>query len=152
YSIPTAGGSEMLLTPGRFMDEYITVTRDHKYIVYNANTGTDQDDDDRRHLFKVPVDLAAPMALTSGKGIEWTPAITGDGRSFAFIGAGAQVPPLPMIVSLEGGKPKAIAEDRIPADFPAAELVVPKKVVVTAEDGVKVHCQLFEKDGSAEKK
>jgi dipeptidyl aminopeptidase/acylaminoacyl peptidase len=152
YSVPAAGGTAMLLTPGRFMDEYITVTPDHKYVVYNANTGTDQDDDDRRHLFRVPVDSATPQPLTSGNGIEWTPAVTGDGRSVAFIGAGAQAPPLPMVVGIEGGKPRSIAADRVPADFPAADLVIPKKVVVIAEDGVQVHCQLFERAGAADKR
>src|SRR5215471_19343446 len=59
YSVPSTGGKEMLLTPGNFMDEFVTMTPDHKHIVYNANTGTDQDDDDRRHLFRVAVDSAA---------------------------------------------------------------------------------------------
>jgi len=78
------------------------MTPDHKHIVYNANTGTDQDDDDRRHLFRVAVDSAASKALTSGKGIEWTPLVTGDGRSVAFIGAGTQAPPLPMVIGIDG--------------------------------------------------
>ena len=152
YSVAAAGGAPMLLTPGNFMDEYITMTPDRKYVVYNANTGTDQDDDDRRHLFKVAVDSAAPMALTSGTGLEWTPLVTGDGQSVAFIGAGAQAPPLPMVVGINGGKPVAIGADRIPADFPANDLVVPRKVVVRAEDGIQVHCQLFEKSGGEDKK
>jgi Tol biopolymer transport system component len=33
-----------------------------------------------RHLFKVPVDAATPTPLTSGRGIEWIPAVTGDNR------------------------------------------------------------------------
>jgi dipeptidyl aminopeptidase/acylaminoacyl peptidase len=152
YSVAAAGGAPMLLTPGNFMDEYITMTPDRKYVVYNANTGTDQDDDDRRHLFKVAVDSAVPMALTSGKGLEWTPLVTGDGGSVAFIGAGAQAPPLPMVVGINGGKPVAIAADRIPAEFPTGDLVVPRKVVVRAEDGIQVHCQLFEKSGGEDKK
>src|SRR5262249_1229815 len=90
--------------------------------------------------------------VTSGKGIEWTPLVTGDGHSVAFIGAGAQAPPLPMVVGVDGGKPTAIGADRIPTDFPSSELVVPKKVVVRAEDGVQVHCQLFERPGCSDKK
>jgi len=57
-----------------------------------------------------------------------------------------------MVVGIDGGKPVAIAADRIPADFPANDLVVPRKVVVRAEDGIQVHCQLFEKSGGEDKK
>jgi dipeptidyl aminopeptidase/acylaminoacyl peptidase len=146
YSVPESGGREpLLLTPGRFMAEYVTMTPDAKYVVYNANTGADGDDVDRRHLFRVPVDTASPSAITSGPGVEWAPVVTGDGSSVAFIGAGAQRPPLPTVVSLQGGTPAAIGEDRIPSDFPTAQLVTPRKVVVRAEDGIEVHCQLFER-------
>jgi dipeptidyl aminopeptidase/acylaminoacyl peptidase len=152
YSVPAVGGSPTLLTPGNFMDEHVTATPDHRFIVYNANTGTDPDDDDRRHLFKVPVDSPSPIPLTSGKGIEWTPAVTGDGQWVAFIGATAQDPPLPMVLGIDGGTPAAVGADRVPSDFPTSELVIPKKVVVRAEDGVQVHCQLFERAGGPDKK
>ena len=42
---------------------------------------------------------------------------------------------------------KRIAEDRVPADFPAAQMVVPKNVVYKAEDGVEVHASLFDAGG-----
>src|SRR5207244_9614714 len=69
------------------------------------------------------------------------------------IGATAQRPPLPMVMpaDIAGGTPvgpsrgiRVLAEDRVPADFPSAQLVVPKKVVFKAPDGVEVHAQLFE--------
>ena len=43
----------------------------------------------------------------------------------------------------EGGNARLLAEDRIPANFPTAQLVVPRKVVFKAADGVEVHGQLF---------
>lgn len=152
YSVPEAGGKPLLLTPGAFMAEYITTTPDGAAIVYNANTGTTPGDGDRRHLFRVPVDRATPAALTSGDGIEWNPTVTGDGRTVAFIGAGAQRPPLPMVVALDGGTPRALAADAIPPGFPTAALVVPKPVTFRAADGTVVHGQLFQREGGTAKK
>jgi dipeptidyl aminopeptidase/acylaminoacyl peptidase len=57
-----------------------------------------------------------------------------------------------MVIALDGGKARAIGEEQIPADFPAAELVVPRKVVFKAADGVEVHGQLFERAGGSAKK
>ena len=146
YSIPATGGAPLLLTPGAFMAEYVTMTPDHSAIVYNANTGTTPGDYDRRHLFRVPVDRAAPAALTSGEGLEWSPRITGDGRTVAFIGATAQRPPLPMITPLAGGAARALATELIPPSFPVASLVIPKPVTFKAADGTEVHGQLFARD------
>jgi dipeptidyl aminopeptidase/acylaminoacyl peptidase len=78
--------------------------------------------------------------------------VTGDGKSIVFIGATAQQPPVPAVMPITGGKPAWIGADRIPADFPAAQLVTPRKVVYRSPDGVEVHAQLFEKSGGAAKK
>ena len=48
----------LLLTPGPFMVEFVSLTPDRKFVIYNANTGGDKDDIERRHLFKVPVNAA----------------------------------------------------------------------------------------------
>ena len=144
YSIDEKGGEPLLLTPGNYMAEYISISPDRRYLVFAGNAGSDADDIDRRHVVKVPVDKADPVVLTPGKGLEWTPFVTGDGKSIAFIGATPQRPPMPMVLAVSGGNPKVLAEDRIPADFPAAQLVTPRKVVYKAPDGVEVHGQLFE--------
>lgn len=89
YSLqhPGRGGTPTLLTPGSFMVEQVTLTPDRRFAVYNANTGSDPSDIDRRHLFKVPVNaatptpvasLAGPVSLSSGTGIEWNPVVTAD--------------------------------------------------------------------------
>ncbi|HEY8410917.1 MAG TPA: hypothetical protein VIK76_05930, partial [Pyrinomonadaceae bacterium] len=49
YSIPESGGEPLLLTPGNFMAEYISISADRKYMVFAANAGNDADDIDRRH-------------------------------------------------------------------------------------------------------
>jgi dipeptidyl aminopeptidase/acylaminoacyl peptidase len=147
YSIATSGGAPLLLTPGRFMVEHVAMTPDHQTLVYDANTGADSADDDRRHLFTVPADRAAPAALTTGAGLEWTPVVTGDGGWVAAIFAQAKRPPLPAVMSLAHGTPRLLGADRIPADFPTAALVVPRQVVFPAPDGTMIHGQLFELPG-----
>ena len=144
YSIAERGGEPLLLTPGRYMAEYIRMSPDRRYMVFAGNAGRDADDIDRRHVVKVPVDRAAPEVLTPGAGLEWTPVVTGDGSMIAFIGATAQRPPLVAAMPAAGGTARWIGEDRIPADFPTARLVIPKKVVYKAPDGVDVHAQLFD--------
>ena len=152
YSIPENGGEPLLLTSGNYMAEYISISNDRRYMLFAGNAGTDTDDIDRRHIVKVPVDRAEPVVMTPGKGLEWTPFVTGDGKYIAYISASAQRPPLPTVMPAAGGKSTTLAEDRVPRDFPTAQLVVPKKVVYKAPDGVEIHAQLFEAAGGAAKK
>jgi dipeptidyl aminopeptidase/acylaminoacyl peptidase len=152
YSLPENGGEPLLLTPGNYMAEYISISNDRRYMLFAGNAGTDADDIDRRHIVKVAVDRADPVVLTPGKGLEWTPFVTGDGKYIAYISATAQRPPLPTVMPASGGKSTTLAEDRVPRDFPTAQLVVPTKVVFKAPDGVEIHGQLFEATGGAAKK
>jgi dipeptidyl aminopeptidase/acylaminoacyl peptidase len=143
YSVSTRDrGAPLLLTPGHLMVEFVQASPDGASLVYAANTGPDRADRDRRHIFRVPVYRAEPVALTPGDGIEWAPAVTGDG-AVVFIGAGQRTPPLPMVLAA-GTKARAMGAARIPADFPAASFVLPRPVQFRAADGVEVHGQLFE--------
>ena len=152
YSVPAAGGTATLLTPGSFMVEHASLSPDLRTIVYSANTGADRLDVDRRHIFRVPVDAATPSALTSGAGIEWTPAVTSDGRFLVYLGSDAQRPGLPAAQPLAGGAAKRIAADRLPSDFPSAELVTPQQIVFKSGDGLDVHGQLFKTAAGAAKR
>jgi dipeptidyl aminopeptidase/acylaminoacyl peptidase len=144
YSIAENGGEPLLLTPGNYMAEWVRLSPDRKWVIVAGNAGDKSEDIDRRHLVKVPVDRAAPEILTPGDGLEWNPRFTGDGRSIAFFSATAQRPPLPTVISADGRNKQVLAEDRLPKDFPTVKLITPKQVVISAPDGVKVHCQLFE--------
>jgi len=152
YSISESGEEPLLLTPGNYMAEYISISADRKYMLFAANAGNDADDIDRRHIVMVPVDKAQPTILTPGKGLEWTPFTTGDNKHVVYISATPQRPPLPTVMPLPGGKAQVLAQDRMPLDFPAAQLVTPKKVVFKAPDGLEIHGQLFEAAGGPAKK
>jgi dipeptidyl aminopeptidase/acylaminoacyl peptidase len=155
YSIRETGGDALLLTPGDYMAEHIQLSPDGRWLVFAGNTGGGRDPLDlhRRHVVRVPVDRAAPEVVTPGAGLEWSPVVTGDGGTVAFIGATPQQPPLPTVVRAGGGgPPRAVGRELIPADFPAAQLVTPRAVSFKAADGVTVWGQLFERAGSPSKK
>jgi dipeptidyl aminopeptidase/acylaminoacyl peptidase len=149
YSMPASGGEARLLTPGAFMVEYVTITPDRRFLVYNANTGSDADDIDRRHLFKVPVDGSTPpVPVTSGEGLEWAPVVTSQGM-LAYFASDARKPPMTFVRALSGtASARTLDGDLLPSDFPAAELVAPQHVTFKAPDGTTVHGQLF-KAGTA---
>jgi dipeptidyl aminopeptidase/acylaminoacyl peptidase len=153
YSISERGGAPLLLTPGNFMAEHIRLSPDRRSLVFAANAGTTADDIDRRHVVRVPVDRAAAEVLTPGAGLEWSPSVTGDGRFVAYLAATPQRPPLPAVKPLgSAGAARAIAEDRMPADYPAAALVTPKAVTYKSSDGLTIHAQLFEAPGGPARK
>jgi dipeptidyl aminopeptidase/acylaminoacyl peptidase len=155
YSVPAseAAAKATLLTPGAFMVEHVALSPDRRFLVYAANAGADRNDIDRRHLFKVAVDgSAAPTALTSGRGLEWAPAVTSDGATVAFLASDAQRSPLPSIVPMAGGQPRVLAADLVPSSVPTTQLVTPEPITFRASDGVEVHGQLFKAAGTDAKR
>lgn len=126
-----------LLTPGNFEIEYAAVARDRKSVIFSSN----QDDPDRRHLWRVTVEGGAPQRLTSGNGIEWSPAPLSSG-AIALMHSDARIPARAALLNAEGAI-RDIAPSAIPGDFPAALLTQPQPVLVTAKDGMRLHAQLF---------
>jgi dipeptidyl aminopeptidase/acylaminoacyl peptidase len=138
YSVPVSGGSATELTPGDFEVEHVAMTADRRSMVYSSNQG----DVDRRHVWRADVaGGAAPERLTSGEGIEVSPAVAEDG-TVAVLHSDARVPMRPAVIGRDG-KVQDFAPQLIPADFPAAKLVVPQQVIFTAADGMQIHGQLF---------
>ena len=136
YSVPAAGGARAtLLTPGAFEVEYVAPTADGTAIYYNSN----QDDIDRRHLWRVSPAGGSPVAVTKGTQLEWAPAPTSDGK-IAFLHADTRQPPRPAVMAI-GGAPKDLTT--APAGFPAAALVEPQQVIFSSTDGLQIHGQLF---------
>jgi len=160
YSIDAgSAGKPILLTPGNFMCEHIRLSADRRYLVCSANTGDDALDIERRHVLMVSVDKPDMRVMTPGKGLEWTPVITGDGKTLAFISATPQRPPLPAIIRLGDEAAVSISKefhllcaDHIPADFPMQKLIEPKQVIFKSADGMIVHADLFEPPGGPARK
>ncbi len=140
YSVPVAGNVDaqpVNLTPGEGEAEFVGLSADGRWLYYSTNVG----DIDRRHLWKTPTAGGTPVQLTSGEGIETEPAPLGSGKLVATFYADARRPRSVALVPSEGGQPKIITS--LPAEFPAKEHVVPEQIILTAEDGLKFHNQLF---------
>lgn len=138
YSILASGGQPLLLTPGEFEVEDVSLTPDRKDVLYSSN----QDDIDRRHIWRVAVSGGAPQPLTSGTGIETYPVAAGGDSTLAILRSDARVPLRPALVS-SSGTIRDLASNQIPSSFPAAQLVVPKQVIFPSADGLTLHGQLF---------
>ncbi|MBU6421692.1 MAG: S9 family peptidase [Gammaproteobacteria bacterium] len=152
YVVSADGGPARLLTPGKFMIEEVTSEPGGKFLVYSANAGSTPGDDDRRHLFRVSVSGGAPQAVTSGDHSQWSPVLGNQGKSLAFVDAGARQPPLVTAGALGSDHWRALDRDQIPEDFPTEQLVTPKLVDFRSADGWHVQGQLFNgAEGSAKK-
>jgi dipeptidyl aminopeptidase/acylaminoacyl peptidase len=138
YSIPVKAKSPtpVLLTPGAFEIDHVAPAPDRKSVTFSSN----QDDADRRHLWRVSLDGRAPERLSSGTGIEWAPAVLNDGR-VALFHADARMPARAAL--LTSGAVKDIGPSTVPTAFPNAALVEPQPVSFTAADGLRLHGQLF---------
>jgi dipeptidyl aminopeptidase/acylaminoacyl peptidase len=132
------------------MVEHLGVSRDGASLVYSANTGTTQDDDDRRHLYRVAVDGGAPVALTHGQGLEWSPTALSSG--VAFIAATVQTPPATAVLTGTDAAPRVLEGQTPPEDFAGARFVTPRQVAFKAPDGLVIHGQLFEAAGGQARK
>ena len=108
YAVSAAGGEPEALTAGSFEIEYAVSDGQGGLIA-----ATNQDDIDRRHLWRLTAGSAAE-ALTSGTGVETLPVAVEGG--VAFLGGDGRRPLQPMIQT--GGEARALAPDAFPADFP----------------------------------
>lgn len=143
YSLDPQGGKPLLLTPGDFMAEYISLSADGRYLLFSGNTGPDEHDIDRRHIVKVSVDKQDMKVITPGEGIEWTPFMTGDGKHIVYIAAGPRRPPLVEVMDMASGNRKLSASYLIPDDYPEPKLVTPCQAVFKAQDGINIHGTVF---------
>jgi dipeptidyl aminopeptidase/acylaminoacyl peptidase len=137
YSVAVSGGAPVLLTPGEYDAEDVALTADKKSVLYSSN----QDDIDRRHIWRVALPDGKPQAVTHGETMEWSPVETGTGNYLACLGSTATSPAMPYRINGQGRE--MIAASALPADFPSSQLVVPKQVIFDSEDGLKIHGQLF---------
>jgi dipeptidyl aminopeptidase/acylaminoacyl peptidase len=138
YSVSSNGGTAKLITPGNFEVEYAALSENREEIVFSSN----QDDIDRRHVWRVSPSGDRLAAVTSGSGIETAPVIASDNRTVVLLHSDAHMPMRPAGVAGKG-ELRDLAPETIPSDFPAQSLVAPQQVIFSAADGMQIHGQLF---------
>jgi dipeptidyl aminopeptidase/acylaminoacyl peptidase len=139
YSVSTHGDTPTPLnTDGQFEIEHASLANDGKTVLFSSN----QNDIDRRHLWRVSVLGEGLTPVTRGEGLEWSPVETSSGKAVAMLRSDARNPARAAI-QVDGSDVADLAPDAIPAGFPAASLVVPKQVIFSAADGLEIHGQLF---------
>ena len=137
WSIAASGGTPTELTPGNGEVEFVSPSQDGARVIYNTNIG----DIDRRRVMTVAVDgRAQPVAAVTQAGIAWNPAESSRGTIVALV-SDARTPAHAAV--LDGGAWKALAPETMPADFPAASLVVPTPISFLAADHIISYGQLF---------
>jgi dipeptidyl aminopeptidase/acylaminoacyl peptidase len=136
YSIPASGGKAVLLTPGDFEVEDVSLATDRKNIFYASN----QQDIDRRHIWTVAASGGKPKPLTSGTGIEVAPVEAE--HVVAILHSDEHTPLRPALLDSRG-KLQDIAPELIPNTYPGAKFVKPEQVLFPAADGLELHGQLF---------
>jgi dipeptidyl aminopeptidase/acylaminoacyl peptidase len=151
YSIPVSGGKPLLLTPGHFMVEYISLSPDKKHLVFSANNGPDSLDIDRRHIGTVSVDQQDMKILTPGEGIEAYPTFAGD-QAVAFIGSSALQPALPSVLLRANHKKRTIGTSLLSSVYSSENEVKPRQIIFKSIDGTPIHGQLFMRAGGSDKK
>lgn len=150
YSLPVGGGAATLLTPGEFEVEHVALSPDRASLFYSSNqriqrdifdeTTADNDDLDRRHIWRVPVDGRARAAnLTGGRGAEWMPAPI-DSTAVAYIASSGQIP---AHVGIHQRNTQTRFTEEITKNLPVGDLVEPRRVTITATDGMAIPAQLF---------
>jgi len=139
YSISTHGDEPTPLNaPGEFEIEHASLSADRRTVLFSSN----QNDTDRRHLWRVSVSGDGLAPLTPGEGIEWSPVETSDGAAIAMLRSDARNPARASIKT-GTGEVRDLAPNSIPADFPVSSLVTPQPVILSAADGMRIHAQLF---------
>ncbi len=125
------------LTPGDGYVEHVAYSADDRWLYYTANIG----DVDRRHLWRVPIDGGEPEQITDGEMLDTYPAVLASGETVAVLQAGPAQVQTAAVVDVDDGDTRTLREP--PREFPARRHVEPRNVVITAEDGVRSHAQLF---------
>src|SRR5271155_1022881 len=138
WSAPVSGGAAKPLTPGNFEVEFVSASANGQAIVYSSN----QDDIDRRHVWKVSPSGDHPEAVTSGAGIETAPVLASDSKTVLVLRSDAHTTMCPALVASKG-EIRDLAPESLPADFPASAMVTPQQIILSSVDGTQIHAQLF---------
>jgi len=137
YSIKTNGKELKLLTPGEFEVQFVSLSKNKKFILYSSN----QEDIDRQHIWKVNLEDYSNKQISKGVGIEWSPQTSDSNNKYFILASGPTIPAYPAVI--KDGIIKSLNPASDLSEFPVNKLVKPKQVIFTAADGKKIHGQLF---------
>ena len=152
YSISTDGGKPILLTPGNYMVEHLSLSNDKNHLFFSANHGSDPQDVDRRHIMRVSVNQADAQNITQGQGNEWTAVGINAGGGLAYLGSSYQKSPQVFIQSKLTTTAKSITSQFLPSEYPENKFIAPKQIVFKSLDGQMIHGQVFDNgDGKTQK-
>ena len=122
------------------------LARIDRSVIFTSN----QEDVDRRHLWRVALEGGRPQALTKGETMEWRPVETGaEGKEARWF---ASVPARRFRqcrYRCQLARKRNVATEALPKDFPSDQLVEPQTVTFKSEDGLEIHGQLFVPPGRA---
>jgi len=133
----TVEGEAQDLTPGAFEVFEMSAAEAGNAIVCSGN----RDDLDRRHLWRIDLLTNRMSAVTSGMGIEVSPAPMTSGR-IAMLRSDARMPLQPALIAAAGRMQPIALQDRL-GGLLCARLVEPQIVVFESADGLDLHAQLF---------
>ena len=133
YSLNPDGSDLKDITPGYCETENYTLDADEKNIYYDCNC----DDIDRRHIWKSGVSETKSTQITFGEGIEMFPSIANN-ELYCFQSTYDKTKTL-VHYNQQTKKFKPFVFSTISG----ADFIMPEQIILTAEDGTKVHAQLF---------
>jgi dipeptidyl-peptidase-4 len=117
----------------------IAVSADGKMFFYCTNAN----DIERRHIWAVPVGGGTPMQITTGDGVETSPAPLASGKYLVTLSASWNMPQSVGVWTHGSEGPQRIVFPATLPGFPTDAHVKPEIVVTKAADGLEIHNQLF---------
>jgi dipeptidyl-peptidase-4 len=143
-STPNAKPILLTTTDGIIEDQTsVAISADGKTLFYCTNAK----DIERRHIWAVPVAGGTPLQVTSGDGIETSPAPLASGKALATLSADWQMPQSlgiwPLASTTSASATQKIIYPAARKGFPIDAHVKPELVMTKAPDGLEIHNQLF---------
>ncbi len=139
YTLNSLSGDVRLLTPGAFEVQFVSLSPDGRFVIYDSN----ENDSDRKHIWKASVSGGKAVQITSGVNMEWAPVVIPGDQTVAYITSGPSSPAHAVVLKSGAKQATPLDPDAIPRRFPSRHLVTPQQVIFSAADGMKIHGQLF---------
>jgi dipeptidyl-peptidase-4 len=120
----------------------VAISQDGTTLYYCTNAS----DIERRHIWAVPVSGGTPAQITTGDGVETSPAPLASGQYLATLSATWNMPQSVGVWTLDGNRAAPSQKIAFPTSldgFPTDAHVKPEIVLTHAADGLEIHNQLF---------